>query len=126
MGQMGMFSGKKRLATIVDALDSTLVEITEEALNEIEARKLVFPTKIIGQIIDRLSKKFNSISTHTLEPERPDLHLNPNVSRFGFANWRAYVDLVKAGYDHAIEVFYKLPPEKTEALKNGISLQHDG
>jgi NTE family protein len=33
-----------------------------------------------------------------------DIHFIPNVTKFSFMNWGAYEELVKAGYEHAMEV----------------------
>jgi len=46
-----------------------------------------------------------------------DLLFNPNVSRYGMTNWKAYDKIVDAGYNHAKEVLSALPKEQLKTLQ---------
>jgi NTE family protein len=47
-----------------------------------------------------------------------DILFNPNVSRYGMTNWKAYDKLVDAGYTHAKEVLSALPAEQLKSLQD--------
>ena len=46
-----------------------------------------------------------------------DLLFNPNLSRYGMTNWKAYDKIVDIGYNHAKEVLANLDAEKLKALQ---------
>jgi NTE family protein len=49
-----------------------------------------------------------------------DLLFNPDLSRYGMTNWKAYDKIVETGYAHAIELLSSLPEEKLQQLQQGI------
>lgn len=50
-----------------------------------------------------------------------DLCFNPDLSRYGMTNWKAYDKIVETGYTHAHEVLAQLPAERMAKLKEGRS-----
>jgi NTE family protein len=50
-----------------------------------------------------------------------DLLFNPDLTRFGMTNWKAYDKIVDTGYQHALEVLEQMPLERKTKLQSRSS-----